>query len=82
MSAPFGNHPTLGQYLGWACGAGCSTKHGVTVGYQSVVRVLSPDGSRHLSIVGLNHDERLAPTTVARFDRRLGLKSPFSSLPE
>jgi hypothetical protein len=45
-----------------------------------VTRIEAPDG-KWVVEVGTEQHEFLAPTTVSRFDRRLGLKSPFASLP-
>ena len=82
MAFPFGNHPTLHEYIGWANQQGCTTKSGVMgvdgkmVTYHLIV---APNG-RHLIVSGPSMSERLLPRTVAYYDRRLGLDSPFSKL--
>jgi hypothetical protein len=45
-----------------------------------VTRIEASDG-KWVVEVGTEQHEFLAPTTVSRLDRRLGLKSPFASLP-
>lgn len=79
MAAQFGNHPTLTEYIAWACGQGCTTNSGVS-GTTSLLKITSPDGSRWVHVVGVLHGEHLAPGMVGQLDRRLGLKSPFSSI--
>lgn len=83
-SAPFGGHPTLKQYLAWAINqGGCK----LMTGYQNdpvhgpvgFTFLKAPNG-RHLFIVDMQHDEYLVPTTIAYFDRRLGLQSPYFSI--
>jgi hypothetical protein len=84
-AAPFGGHPTLGEYMRWA-----TDEHGCTVqsGYARdengvmvcVTRIETPSGSWVVE-TGTEQWEYLAPTTVGRFDRRLGLESPFASMP-
>lgn len=85
MSLPFGGHPTLGQYMAWATKAGCTVKQGVVSTAagraEPVVKITSPDGERWVIVSGMLQDEYLMPTTIARLDRRLGMKSEFFSLP-
>ena len=83
MSQPFGNHPTLAQYLNWAREQGCTVQsgyqtdeHGQPIG---IIRVVA-SGGRWLILPDLGKDEYLVPTTIARFDRRLGMRSPFFSV--
>lgn len=84
MSAyPFGGHPTFGEYLDWARQQGCMVQCRVHLeGGRScsMTRIESPDGSRWVVEVGTQQDEFLAPMTVGRFDRRLGLDSPFAKV--
>lgn len=81
MALPFGNHPTFGQYLLWARDQGCTVRWGVNQGTgQSVTRIVPPDGKRWVIESGMPQSEYLTPTTIARFDRRLGLKSPWFSI--
>lgn len=85
MAAPFGGHPTLGIYADWALKQGCTVKYGTTMAPSgravSILKITAPSGKRVVA-TGTLQDEHLAPTTIARFDRRLGLKSPFFSLPD
>jgi len=71
MAYPFGGHPTLKQYLLWARQAGCEYRTA-----PSHIRLFSPDEQRSVAI-NMGMDERLTPTMVDYFDRRLGLESPF-----
>ena len=85
-AAPFGGHPTLREYLTWAKRhAKCRWDQQIVVDDDgrpfTVYVILAPDG-RFVTSVGIELDEYLTPTTVARFDRRLGIKSSFPSLPE
>ena len=79
---PFGGHPTLEEYLCWARECGCKTNSGVIVdpdeGPYSVTHIINSDDDRYAIEVGTQANERLAPTTVARLDRRLGMKSPWN----
>lgn len=84
MSAPFGGHPTLGQYLVWATSAGCTVEQGIVLDPDSGkpysnTRITAPSG-KWVHVVGTQHGEYLVPTMIAHFDGRLGLKSPFFSL--
>lgn len=83
MSAPFGGHPTFGQYLAWALEQGCDVKQGVVPAGQGqaygITKIVAPSGKLVID-VGTQHKEPLAPTTIARLDRRLGLTSPFFSI--
>ena len=85
MAAPFGGHPTFGSYVDWALKQGCTVRSGakVTGGGRAVglTQITAPSGKR-VVVVGTHQNEYLVPTTIARLDRRLGLKSPFFSLPD
>lgn len=81
MAAPFGNHPTLLDYIAWCNSQGCTTKSCLQIegGTSVTVQLLETrDGSRHVVVSGISNNERLVPTMVAYFDRRLELNSPFS----
>lgn len=84
-AAPFGAHPTLAQYLTWAVEAGCDVKTGIAHDSEgrahTITRVIAPGRKRWFVDVGTEQHEFLVPTTVSRFDRRLGLTSPFAALP-
>jgi len=84
MSNPFGGHPTLGDYKRWAGQeAGCDVKNGVVhhpdKGPYSITKISASSG-KWLHVVGTQDGEYLVPTQIARYDRRLGLKSPFFSI--
>ena len=82
MSAPFGGHPQLVEYIGWCNQQGCTTtsgfkrREGVLVTYHVIT---SKDGS-YVVVAGISNNERLMPTQVAYLDRRLKLNSPFSKI--
>lgn len=79
---PFGGHPTLAQYLEWAVSQGCKLQHGVdTDNSVGIIKITSPDTSKWVIIAGLLPNDRLTPTDVGRYDRRLGLISPWFGVP-
>ncbi len=78
MAYPFGEMPTLSQYLAWAASEGCEIKHGVDM-VSGIGEKLILIGEQSLCIVDMPDGETLTPTTVNNFDRRLMLKSPFPS---
>jgi len=85
MAFPFGGHPTLEQYLEWLRSEGFQYKSGYIVNPTSgksltVIQIENAEG-KILTVTGLEMNERLAPSVVERFDRRLGVKSPFASKP-
>ena len=81
MSAPFGKHPSLREYLEWARSEeGCDLKEAVH-GTSSVFRLEAPNG-RSLIIAGVPDSERLTPSMVAHYDRRLGVVSGYPSAPD
>lgn len=83
MAYPFGGHPTFAQYLGWAKGQGCEIKQGIIIDDDGrpydLTLITSPSGRHYIDTV-TQHNDRLLPTTIARLDRRLGLKSPRFSV--
>jgi hypothetical protein len=80
---PAGGHPTLAQYIAWAEQQGCQVSHrrvrnnGRSV---CVTKFRAPSG-RGVLEVGTELTDYLVPTTVDRLDRRLGLRSPWPSIP-
>lgn len=84
MSAPFGGHPTLAHYLHWIRETGGYAQSGFRTDRRgkahSLVKIVSAEG-KSVVVVGAQ-DERLPPTYVAFLDRRLGVKSPWFSVPE
>lgn len=79
MARPFGGHPTFAQYLQWAKAQGCTIQTGV-IGVHGVTKIVSPDGKRWVIEAETQQSSYLVPTTIARLDRRLGLKSPWFSI--
>ncbi len=80
---PFGGHPTFGEYIAWAVRQGCSVKSGVMLVEgqpYSVTRIFDQAGKKWVAEVDTGREDLFMPTTIARFDRRLGLKSPFFSI--
>lgn len=83
MAAPFGNHPRLIDYLGWCSSQGCTATSGFTSKEGKTITfhiIKTADGERHVVVSGVNNNEFLLPTTVAYYDRRLGLDSPFAKI--
>lgn len=83
MSAPFGQAPTFVEYQAWACN---EKKCKITSGYMhgpggmfSTITMTNPQSGKWVVAVDIRNDERLTPSQVAYFDRRLGLKSDFPS---
>jgi hypothetical protein len=83
-AVPFGGHPTLAQYIAWAASVGCAVRYGTTVAADGrpsrIVLIESPDRTRWVPIVEILDSEYLVPTTIARLDRRLALRSPFFAI--
>ena len=84
MAHPFGGHPTFSSYIDWArkehgfraqSGYG-HDRHGKT---HLVTRIYKEDGPS-LVVPGIKPGDRLAPTQVGNFDRRLGINSPWFSV--
>ena len=77
MAAHFG-HPTLGGYLSWLRDthdiwfqSGCSPyAQGMPL-----TKILCK--GRPVHIVGLKQTDRLSPSQVSYYDRRIGVKSPW-----
>lgn len=81
MAHSFGAAPRFGEYCEWALSVGCDVRSGVSSpDLKGVTRITAP-GGRVLMQVGLEKDEVLDRRTVASFDRRLGLDSPFPKAP-
>jgi hypothetical protein len=77
------NLPTLRQYCGWVISAGCGVLNNVFVGergYAERVTKMTASAVNRALEIGILEGEILAPTTLARLDRRLGLRSLFSHL--
>lgn len=82
MSHPFGQAPTLIEYIGWCNQQGCTTKSAVDAedGTMVTVQILESKSGRHVVVSGIAMTERLLPSQIANFDRRLGLDSPFPKI--
>lgn len=83
MAAPFGNHPTLTEYLMWAYSQGCRANSMVGQGDNGKMctfQIIEAQDGRYVLTPDLSANERLMPTMVGYLDRRLGLKSPFSKI--
>ena len=83
MAVPFGGHPTFGHYIEWARSEGCQIDQGYLIDNvgqsHSVTKIVAPSGKWVID-VGTQHSEHLVSTTIARLDRRLGLRSPYFSI--
>jgi hypothetical protein len=84
-AAPFGQHPTFGEYLQWAQNVEKCTVHvlrrSTLDGNLETRTMIEAPSGRYAIERGTEQNDRLSPTTVGRLDRRLGLKSPFPSVP-
>jgi hypothetical protein len=84
-AAPFGGHPTFGKYLAWASEQGCKAQSGFRVDSRgrthSLTKIVAKSG-KSVVVPGVSQTERLEPTMISYLDRRLGLASPWFSLPE
>lgn len=84
MSAPFVRLPTLGEYLDWAKTVGCTVTSGLWTDHNLIPhRTITVDGPTggHLPLADPDLAERLAPSEIARYDRRLKIVSPFLEPP-
>jgi hypothetical protein len=85
VSAPFGGHPTLAHYLHWIRETGghaeCGFKSDRRGRAHALVKITSAEG-KSVIVVGIPQTERIEPTYVAFLDRRLGVKSPWFTVPE
>jgi hypothetical protein len=83
MTVPVRGDPTRAQYIDWARKQGCQvSQRTVRSGGRSmrVTKFIAPSGQGVIE-TGTELDEYLVPTTIDRLDRRLGLKSPWPSIP-
>ncbi len=84
MSVPFVKLPTLGEYLAWAATAGCAVTRGLWTDHNLIphktITIDGPNGG-YVPLVDPDESERLAPSEIARFDRRLGIASSFLEPP-
>jgi hypothetical protein len=70
--------PTMAAYLAWAKASGCtvtlSAPNSDLPGAYRLATIISPRGASAVEVFA-EEDEPLMSTSVARLDRRLGLKS-------
>ncbi len=85
MASPFGGHPTLAHYIAWIADNGGHAQSGFSRAKsgstQALTKIESANGGA-VVIVGVAHGDRLEPTYVAYLDRRLGVRSPWFTVPE
>lgn len=75
---------TLGDYMRWLHSVGGECRHGIAAGdsgMEPVIKLISPDGTRHVIHAGNDQSEHLSTYIIDYFDRRLLLASPFKSIP-
>lgn len=76
---------TLGDYMRWLRDQGGKCKNGIqaddVIGMVPVIKLVSPDGEKWVIHVGDDQNELLSTLTIDYFDRRLGVLSPFRSVP-
>jgi len=76
---------TIGEYMIWLRDAGgtCQSGHAADpdIGYVPVIKMISPNGEKHVIHKGNDQSEELDILTIEYFDRRLSMISPFRSFP-
>lgn len=76
---------TLGDYMRWLRDEGGRCQNGIqadeSIGMVPVIKLVSPDGSKWVIHPGNDQGELLSWMMVEYFDRRLGVLSPFRSVP-
>lgn len=74
---------TLGDYMRWLKSEGGQCRSGIAadhmVGMVPVTKLIAANG-RHVVHPGNDQGEVLSPLTIAYFDRRLQVASPFPSV--
>lgn len=85
MSFPFGGHPTLKQFLSFAQEHGCTAKlvtRTARDGHAYQVLEIRSNKGGNAVLVEPDETEHLTPSTVTYLQRRLGIKTPFSAMPD
>jgi hypothetical protein len=85
MAHPFGGHPSLVEFLDFAVSQGCVTQKVVRAtarGRTYVALVVTNPLGGTLTIPNPQFEERLSPSMVSQYHRRLGIKTPFAEKPE
>ena len=85
MAFPFGGHPKLADFLEVAKQQKCewelTTRTSRDKRSYGVLVIRNEAGAR-LVIVNPDFEERLAPSVVSNYQRRLGISTRFASMPE
>lgn len=85
MSFPFAQSPTLREYVDWCVMVGnCTEKRQISTDANGIPHpelVIDGPTGGWVVVVEPDFQERLAPSEVSRYDRRLGVVSPFPSAP-
>jgi hypothetical protein len=68
--------PTIDAYLAWTRETGCSVRIVDKSRYRCAM-IANPASGKQVCEIFLEDTDRLMSTSVARLDRRLGLKSHF-----
>lgn len=83
MSFPFGGHPQLAEYIAWLRDEhGFNAQTGIASDASGKVRStirISKEGGPSLIIVGKAQQDRLEPSALRSYDRRLGVKSRWQA---
>lgn len=80
MAYPFGGHPTLADYIGFAREQGFEAKSGYAqdrTGKTHTSTRIFKNGGPSVVVVGVSQTDYLVPTQVGNLDRRLKLDSPW-----
>lgn len=85
MSFPFGGHPTLSRFIEAAQEQGCTvtskTRARPDGRAYSVLVIDNPQGG-FVVIAEPDVNERLSPSTMSHYQRRLGINTDFAAMPE
>ena len=84
MAYPFGGLPTLAQYMHWIreCGGNCQSGVSKVGGQMHTLTKIQADNGNVAIVTGVKQTERLVPSMIGYLDRRLGVKSPWPSVPD
>jgi hypothetical protein len=85
MAYPFGGHPKLKDILDWLSANGCTVSQLVKQsksGKPINVIVVENNGVGFATIPNPKLDQRLEPSMVAYYQRRLAIKTPYAATPE
>lgn len=86
MSHPFGGHPTLKRLVEWVerneCTWAVSIRNTASGRSYTVLTIRNTKTSGRAIVSNPDFEERLSPSMVSYYQRRLGIKTPFAALPE